>query len=647
MQQVDWASLATSVAVEILGEPKTKTSTHWRWGNKGSLALAVEGEGKGNFYDFEQDKSFTCHEFIIENGRDLQATLEAHGYKKFDREGAGIDIQHSPQEKKAPSRSFDKFQMQSLANEAVIKVQYSDSFWVMRFPDGHRIKQKYAPFSKQDNGSWILARPEAPLPIYLSDGDTEGSVLVVEGEKAMRGAENLYQGQVCCHHGGVNNWKEGKSDWTPIYGRKVFIWPDNDEAGLKFATELKAYLNSKKCQVEIIKIPDDFAEKDDLWDAAANNYFDSLESFADYIENNLDRSARGSFELMSIADMAANIKEPEWLIDQILERNTIGSIFGSPKSGKSLISLSMMMAISNGTEWFGHSVKQTPVVLFCGEGERSMHKRILAWAKFNEQTVRDNPFRMSNRPARILDDQDFALIMQTLKNTYEELGDIGCVCIDTLQRNWGGGDENSSSDMGKFIQRIDEIKYEFNANVVIVHHSGHVGGKSRARGSSVLPSSVDFEFQVDRKDGKDDDSKMYTTIKQTLNKEGADLPPINFEVVPVHNLKGYVNQGSATVNLTDHIFENIKKPAGNLTLLNSAIYTEHSLKIAEGIDPYEAMISVADIVNYFDDPRKDNKWVSKNIDLYKYDKQCDWVVGERNCYQSKSLLPEPFKIKTP
>ena len=58
---------------------------------------------------------------------------------------------------------------------------------------------------------------------------------------------------------------------------------------------------------------------------------------------------------MSIADMEANIKEPEWLIDKILERETIGSIFGSPKSGKSLISLSMMMSIANGTEWFGHS----------------------------------------------------------------------------------------------------------------------------------------------------------------------------------------------------------------------------------------------------------------------------------------------------
>lgn len=642
MQQVDWASLATSVAVEILGEPKTKTSTHWRWGNKGSLALAVEGEGKGNFYDFEQDKSFTCHEFIIENGRDLQATLEAHGYKKFDREGAGIDVQISPQEKKAPSRSFDKFQMQSLANEAVIKVQYSSSFWVMRFPDGHRIKQKYAPFSKQEDGSWILARPEAPLPIYLSDGDTEGPVLIVEGEKAMLGAENLFQGQVCCHHGGVNNWKEGKSDWTPIYGRKVLIWPDNDEAGLKFATELKAYLNSKKCQVEIIKIPDDFAEKDDLWDAAANNYFDSLESFADYIENNLDRSARGSFELMSIADMEANIKEPEWLIDQILERNTIGSIFGSPKSGKSLISLSMMMAISNGTEWFGHSVKQTPVVLFCGEGERSMHKRILAWAKFNEQTVRDNPFRMSNRPARILDDEDFALIMQTLKNTYEELGDIGCVCIDTLQRNWGGGDENSSSDMGKFIQRVDEIKYEFDCNVTLVHHSGHVGGKSRARGSSVLPSSVDFEFQVDRNKAPDDDSRMYTTIKQTLNKEGADLPPINFEVIPVHNLKGYVSQGSATIDLTDFVPGEVVEDPENLTAINNAITIIHSEKIKNNIDPYKATVSISDIVKYLDDEKRDNSWVSKQLDRYKDHKSHCWTKNSRGQYQCENLLKQPF-----
>lgn len=302
----------------------------------------------------------------------------------------------------------------------------------------------------------------------------------------------------------------------------------------------------------------------------------------------------------------------------------------------------MMMAISNGTEWFGHSVKQTPVVLFCGEGERSMHKRILAWAKFNEQTVRDNPFRMSNRPARILDDEDFALIMQTLKNTYDELGDIGCVCIDTLQRNWGGGDENSSSDMGKFIQRVDEIKYEFDCNVTLVHHSGHVGGKSRARGSSVLPSSVDFEFQVDRKNGPEDDPRMYTTIKQTLNKEGADLPPINFEVIPVHNLKGYVSQGSATVDLTEFVPGNEIEDPENLTAINNAITIIHSEKIKADMDPFAAMVSIPEIVNYLDDPKKDKKWVSKNIDRYKDHKSHGWVKAERGQYQCENLLTTPF-----
>ena len=281
MQQVDWVKLASEVALEILGEPKSKSSTHWRWGNKGSLALDVE---RGLFHDFEGDEGYTCHKFITMHGKDLQQTLKDHGYESSDQEGAKLNGSFSPQERKAPSRSFDKFQMQTLASQAVIKVQYSSNFWVMRFPDGHRIKQKYAPFNKQEDGSWILARPEAPLPIYLSNRDPEGPVLIVEGEKAMKGAERLFEGQVCCHHGGVNNWQEGKSDWTPIYGRTVLIWPDNDDAGLKMATELKAYLQSKKCQVDVVKIPEDFADKDDLFDAAANNYFESPQAFDEYLK---------------------------------------------------------------------------------------------------------------------------------------------------------------------------------------------------------------------------------------------------------------------------------------------------------------------------------------------------------------------------
>ena len=158
----------------------------------------------------------------------------------------------------------------------------------------------------------------------------------------------------------------------------------------------------------------------------------------------------------------------------------------------------------------------------------------------------------------------------------------------------------------------------------------------------MLPSSVDFEFQVDRQDGPDDDPRMYTTIKQTLNKEGADLPPINFEVVPVHNLKGYAAQGSATVDLTDFVPGNEVKDPDNLTAVNNAITIVHSEKIKANGDPFSAMVSIDEIVNYLDDEKRNNAWVSKQLDRYKDHKSHCWVLAERGHYHCKDLLPLPY-----
>ena len=632
MQDHDWQKLAPEIARRLLGEPKVQKSNEWRWNNKGSLTLNLEA---GTFYDFELGQGGGVTWLLEQHGKDVAETLKQFGYER--PLPSTISNSVTPIARTGGGRSFSREQMVDLYRQSEIKFKYADNFMVLR---NANLPMKYAPFSLNPNGTWSMKRPEGLLPLYITNKYLDKPVLISEGEKATLGSTKIWNFDVCTWHGGATGWN--KTDWSAIYGREVYIWADNDEAGIKCANEIAGELKKNGCKTKVIQPPETFNDKDDLWDAAALNYFESPQAFDEYLKNNLDKSPRGSFKLMSIADMESNIKEPEWLIDKILERETIGSIFGSPKSGKSLISLSMMMSIANGTDWFGHSVTQTPVVLFCGEGERSMHKRILSWAKFHEESVRDNPFRMSDRPARILDDEDFALIMQTLKNTKDELGDIGCVCIDTLQRNWGGGDENSSSDMGKFIQRVDEIKYEFKANVVIVHHSGHVGGKSRARGSSVLPSSVDFEFQVDRQDGPDDDPRMYTTIKQTLNKEGADLPPINFEVVPVHNLKGYAAQGSATVDLTEFVPGKEDKDPDNLTAVNNAITIIHSEKIKALGDPYKAMVSIDEIVKYLDDEKKTNTWVNKQLTRYKEHKSHCWVSPERGLYQCENLLTTPF-----
>ena len=50
MTNEDWASIAKAVGLELLGEPKSETSTEVRWGTHGSFCLNKQ---TGGFYSFE------------------------------------------------------------------------------------------------------------------------------------------------------------------------------------------------------------------------------------------------------------------------------------------------------------------------------------------------------------------------------------------------------------------------------------------------------------------------------------------------------------------------------------------------------------------------------------------------------------------
>ena len=50
---LEFEEIAPEIALELLGEPKQKTTTHWRWGNKGSLAFELE---TASFFDFESNQ---------------------------------------------------------------------------------------------------------------------------------------------------------------------------------------------------------------------------------------------------------------------------------------------------------------------------------------------------------------------------------------------------------------------------------------------------------------------------------------------------------------------------------------------------------------------------------------------------------------
>jgi 5S rRNA maturation endonuclease (ribonuclease M5) len=505
---VDWVEIAQPIAIELLGEPTSKKSDEWRWGRKGSLVLNLES---ASWYDHEADQGGGIIDLINYKGGDVAKILEPYN----------VDQIKIPRPTKPKTmRLFNREQMINLFREAELHVKYSDDFMVMRFPTDHFIKQKYAPFTRH-GAEWSMKRPEGVLPIYVSDKDKDSHVIIVEGEKAMKGGESIYKGDVCCHHGGVSNWQN--CDWSKLKDRKAYIFPDNDEAGKKFAHELKEHLHDICESVDVIKIPRAFKDKDDLWDAKVNEHWKSSEEFIDYCQSNIVR-ARVSFELISVGRMISDIRKPEWLINDVCEKESVIAIFGQAKAGKSFVTVDMAACIALGKEWHGHKAHQAPVVYLAGEGIRNISRRFLAWSKINKADIHQAPLMISSRGARLLDDKDHQLLKDTISATEDQHGDIGMIIVDTLARNFGGGNENSTEDMNAFIERIDDLKDTFKSCISIVHHTGHNSG-TRARGSSVLPAAVDAEYKVVRKDVSEE---MFVTFSQTLIKDGQPMKPKDF-----------------------------------------------------------------------------------------------------------------------
>lgn len=99
---------------------------------------------------------------------------------------------------------------------------------------GHR--KEICPLTYWPDG-WRWKSLPAPRPLYNLDkmaARPDAVVLIVEGEKASDAAVVLFPDAVTTT--AMNGAQSpGKADWSPLKGRAVLIWPDNDEPGQGYA----------------------------------------------------------------------------------------------------------------------------------------------------------------------------------------------------------------------------------------------------------------------------------------------------------------------------------------------------------------------------------------------------------------------------
>ena len=131
-------------------------------------------------------------------------------------------------------------------------------------PDGSK---EIRPRLLSGKSQWYPApRPLYRLPELIERKDAP--VLIVEGEKTVGAAEMIFRDHIVITTSGGSSHHE-KSNYEPLQGRNVVIWPDADEPGMKYADNVARHATKAGAEsVRIVQLPE--GKLREGWDLADN-----------------------------------------------------------------------------------------------------------------------------------------------------------------------------------------------------------------------------------------------------------------------------------------------------------------------------------------------------------------------------------------
>ncbi len=231
------------------------------------------------------------------------------------------------------------------------------------------------------------------------------------------------------------------------------------------------------------------------------------------------------FPFVSFWELCNRSHRYHWLIEGVAEQNTMMQIFGDPESGKSLIAMDMGLSIASGIPWMGHNTAQGTVFYICGEGFGGLSRRLNAWRYArNPENPEVLPFYTSENAADLTNKQSTKNVIDSIRLLCDETKEYPkLIIVDTLARNFGGGDENDTQMMNQFVRHVDVLRSGFEATILVVHHTGHAV-KTRARGAMPLLGALDLDFVASR------DDEGVITFKNTKVKDIEKPKPMFFSI---------------------------------------------------------------------------------------------------------------------
>ena len=243
------------------------------------------------------------------------------------------------------------------------------------------------------------------------------------------------------------------------------------------------------------------------------------------------------FELVRASDL--KFCEPDFIVEGLIETETLAEVFGSSGAGKSFFSLDIAASVATGAPFHSRKVRRGPVIYVAGEGYNGLRRRLTAWERHGQTSLDGAPLFISMSSAQFLDPASASAFKLAVDEIVALEGKPALIIVDTLARNFGPGDENATRDMSAFVAAVDQIRKRYGCTALLVHHTGH-GDKERGRGSAALKAALDAEFRLERKDEKIDviatkmkDAPMppklsfkFESVDLGVNKDGSPISSV-------------------------------------------------------------------------------------------------------------------------
>lgn len=382
------------------------------------------------------------------------------------------------------------------------KLRYENKDFVQRAPEGQKWVYTLAGVKKV---LYHLPEVVRASVVFISEGEKDAdNVRSIDFSKIDKFNSPQFVYASTCNFDGAGKWKDEYSPY--LAGKWVILMEDNDDNGRSHCQQVAESVSKYAAAVKIVKFPE-LPVKGDVSDFLEAN---GPEALAERItktptwkpaEVPTEAKTETPFFVPPSQMNPGGADSTDWLIPGVIHAGGKGLIVASPKAGKSMAALDLVVALASQQSWLGLKGcgrKIRSGVVSREDGAEMAHKRLVEFAagrntpmSLLEDYLRFNTYKQRSKFS-LQSDEDVEDIIKWIKNDGIEF------CIFDVLNVLHSADENSNTEMTKVMKVFDTIRLESGSQVTVIHHtsSSVVPGTKRPRGAGAIDSWWDWKMSI-------------------------------------------------------------------------------------------------------------------------------------------------------